>query len=213
MPGPTQFRHYLIAQEAEGKNIEVVRSAEQVGVLAFDLERHVFAHFHVLLEPLKDKAAFEERARSVQNHGHPRLARLLDLGEDEGSPFYITTNVDGETLRSYLDRSETLPVWLAMRITQSALEAVQALMAVGDLLPTQPLDGLRLVQTGTQSLQVSVADYRLAEDPVSKAAKARQGRAPLEKQGQFLMAFFQERLESDVSRADARLQTADFVEL
>ncbi|HSI62251.1 MAG TPA: hypothetical protein VLE43_04010, partial [Candidatus Saccharimonadia bacterium] len=213
MPGPTQFRHYLIAQEAEGKNIEVVRSAEQVGVLAFDLERHVFAHFHVLLEPLKDKVAFEERARSVQNHGHPRLARLLDFGEDEGSPFYITTNVDGETLRSYLDRSETLPVWLAMRITQSALEAVQALMAVGDLLPTQPLDGLRLVQTGTQSLQVSVADYRLAEDPVSKAAKARQGRAPLEKQGQFLMAFFQERLESDVSRADARLQTADFVEL
>ena len=213
MPGPTQFRHYLIAQEAEGKNIEVVRSAEQVGVLAFDLQRHVFVHFHVLLEPLKDRPAFEERARKVQQHGHSQLARLLDFGEDDGSPFYITTNVDGETLRSYLERSETLPVWLAMRITQSSLEAIQALMAVGDLLPSQPLDGLRLVQTGTQTLQVSVADYRLAEDPASKVAKARQGRAPLEKQGQFLMAFFRERLESGVSQADASLQTVDFMEL
>ncbi|QIF03355.1 Sel1-like repeat-containing protein kinase family protein [Roseimicrobium sp. ORNL1] len=213
MPGPTQFRHYLIAQEAGGKNIEVVRSAEQVGVLAFDSERHVFVHFHVLLEPLKDRPAFEERARQMQNHGHTRLARLLDYGEDDGSPFYITANVDGETLRTYLERTDTLPVWLAMQVTHSALEAMQALVEVGDFVPTQPLDGLRIIQTGAQTLQVSVADYRLAEDPASKAAKARQARTSLEKQSQFLMAFFQERLENGVSPGAATLQAADFVEM
>jgi hypothetical protein len=213
MPGPTQFRHYLIAQEAGGKNIEVVRSAEQVGVLAFDLERHVFVHFHVLLEPLKDKSAFEERAKMIRDHGHTRLARLLDFGEDDGSPFYITTNVDGETLRSYLDRSEALPVWLAMQVTQSALEALQALIGVGDFVPTQPLDGLRIIQTGPQSVEVEVADYRLVEESPGKAAKTRQGRSPLEKQGQFLNAFFQERLESGESPVSATLQTADFTEL
>ncbi|WP_170156885.1 Sel1-like repeat-containing protein kinase family protein [Roseimicrobium gellanilyticum] len=213
MPGPTQFRHYLIAQEAGGKNIEVVRSAEQVGVLAFDLERHVFVHFHVLLEPLKDKTVFEERAKQVRARGHTRLARLLDYGEDDGSPFYITTNVDGETLRSYLERSESLPVWLAMQVTHSALEAMQALIEVGDFVPTQPLDALRIIQTGPQSVEVEVADYRLMEEPVGKAAKARQGRSPLEKQGQFLNAFFQERLESGESPASATLQTADFIEL
>lgn len=213
MPGPTQFRHYLIAQEAGGKNIEVVRSAEQVGVLAFDLERHVFVHFHVLLEPLKDKAAFEERAKKIRDHGHTRLARLLDYGEDDGSPFYITTNVDGETLRSYMERSESLPVWLAMQLTRSALEAVRALIGVGDFLPTQPLDGLRIIQTGPQAVEVEMADYRLIEESPGKAAKARQGRSPLEKQGQFLNAFFQERLESGESTASATLQTADFTEL
>lgn len=213
MPGPTQFRHYLIAQEAGGKNIEVVRSAEQVGVLAFDLERHVFVHFHVLLEALKDRSAFEDRARQVQDHGHTRLARLLDYGEDDGSPFYITANVDGETLRSYLERTDTLPVWLAMQVTHSALEAVLALVEIGDFVPTQPLDGLRIIQTGTQAVQVSVADYRLAEDSPSKAAKARLARTPLEKQSQFLIAFFQERLENGVSPGAATLQATDFIEL
>ncbi len=212
MAGSTQFRHYLIAQDAGGKNIEVVRSAEQVGVLAFDVHRLVFVHFHVLLEPLKNRAAFDERARRLQDQGHRCLARLLDFGEDEGSPFYITASVDGETLRGYLERAESLPVWLAMRLTCAALEAVRALAAAGDFLPTQPLDGLRLVQTGPQGLMVSVADFRVPDDAGAKA-KQRQTRSPLEKQGQFLVAFFQEQLQSGVSPTDSMLHGPDFTEL
>ena len=85
MAGPTQFRQYLIAQDAEGNNVEVVRTAEQVGVLAFDTRRLAFVHCHVLLEPLASRRTFDDRARRIKASGHPHLARLIESGEDEGS--------------------------------------------------------------------------------------------------------------------------------
>ena len=213
MAGPTQFRHYLIAQDAGGSNIEVVRSAEQVGVLAFDAQRLVFVHFHVLLEPLKNRKAFDERASALQRHGHPRLARLLDWGEDEGSPFYITANIDGETLRNYLERMESLPVWLAMSLAGSALESVLALLPAGDYVSVAPLEGFRIVQTSSRTLEVLAADFRITEESAAKTVKSRLSRAPFEKQAQFLLAFFQERLDAGGSGAENVLTTSDFTEL
>src|SRR4029079_5120438 len=105
----TQFRHYLIPQDAAGTNIEIARSGDQVGVLAFDSQRFAFVNCHVLLEPLKNRRSFEDRARKLHETGHPRLARVLEHGEDEGSPYYITENVDGETLQSLLARQEKFP--------------------------------------------------------------------------------------------------------
>src|SRR3954462_7435408 len=89
MAGPTQFRQYLIAQDAAGKNVEVVRTADQVGVLAFDTRRLTFVHCHVLLDPLESRRNFDDRAQKFKGSGHPRLARLIEAGEDEGSAFYI----------------------------------------------------------------------------------------------------------------------------
>src|SRR4051812_43525826 len=109
----TQFRHYLISQDAAGANIEMARTGEQVGVLAFDSQRLQFVHCHVLLERLRDRRAFEARTRMLSDSGHPLVARVLESGEDDGSGYYITENVDGETLPSLLSRHETLPVWLA----------------------------------------------------------------------------------------------------
>jgi hypothetical protein len=78
MSTPTQFRHYLISQDAAGANIELIRSGEQVCVLAFDAKRLCFVQCHVLLEPLgRNRAAFEERGRILAETGHPLAARVL----------------------------------------------------------------------------------------------------------------------------------------
>ena len=213
MAAPTQFRQYLIAQDAEGNNIEVLRTAEQVGVLAFDVRRLIFVHCHVLLEALKSRRSFDDRARKFKQSGHPLLARLLESGEDEGSSFYITANVDGETLRSYLKRFDQLPVWLAMKLTALSLQALQAILQVGDFLPQQLLDVLRVVQTGPQELTVMLADYRLVDAEGTKTAKARFAKGAFEKQEQFLGVFFLEKLQTGSSIQEAQLNGADFTEL
>lgn len=213
MAAPTQFRQYLIAQDAEGNNIEVVRTAEQVGVLAFDVKRYLFVHCHVLLDSLKSRRSFDDRSRKIKQCGHPRLARLLESGEDEGSTYYITANVDGESLRSYLSRHEQLPVWLAMRLTALSVQAVRALLSAGDFLPLQLMDALRVVQTGPQELMVVLADYRLVDAEGAKSAKARLMKAAFEKQEQFLGVFFLERLQTGASIQEAVLNAADFAEL
>jgi hypothetical protein len=213
MAGPTQFRQYLIAQDAEGNNVEVVRTAEQVGVLAFDTRRLAFVHCHVLLEPLASRRSFDDRARRFKACGNPSLARLIESGEDEGSAFYITANVDGESLRGYLSRFEQIPVWLAMRLTALSLEAVRALLDVGDFLPLQLMDVLRVVQTGPCEFQVLIADYRLADPAGAKSAKARIAKSSFDKQEQFLGVFFLERLQTGASMQEATLSATDFAEL
>jgi TPR repeat protein len=213
MAGPTQFRQYLIAQDAEGSNVEVVRTAEQVGVLAFDTQRMAFVHCHVLLDQLSNRRAFDDRAKKIKAAGHPSLARLIESGEDEGSAFYITANADGETLRSYLSRHEQLPVWLAMRLACQALKTVRALLEVGDFLPLQLMEAMRIVQTGAHEFRVVLGDYRLADPPGAKSAKARLAKTAFEKQEQFLGVFFLERLQTGPSMQEATLGTTDFAEL
>jgi hypothetical protein len=120
MPEPSLFRHYLIVQDTDGNNVELTRNAEQVNVLGFDTQRVEFVHCHVLLEPLADRAAFDAGCLKLQKSGHSLLARLVDFGEDEGNPFYITSNVDGESLAGYLARQTELPGWLAVMLASRA---------------------------------------------------------------------------------------------
>ncbi len=213
MSSPTQFRHYLIAQDVEGNNIEVVRSGDQVGVLAFDSQRMSFVHCHVLLEALKNRKSFEDRGQIIRERGHPLLARLVDFGEDDGSPFYITENVDGETLNGYLARAESIPVWLAIKLTVCTLRSVEACLARGDFLPMSPLDSLRVVQTGPMRLSVILADYRMLADTSSKSAKGRLVKGAFEKQAQFISAFFNEHLSAASALNEAAIGAADFSEL
>lgn len=210
MPEPSLFRHYQIVQDAEGNHVELTRNDEQVNVMACDTVQMEFVHCHVLLKALTERALFEDNCRKLQQIGHPLLARLTDFGEDEGNPFYITTNVDGETLQSYLSRQTELPGWLAVMVATRALEAVAALVSRIDLMPSKPLESLRLLQIGPQSLQVQVADYRLLP---SGAKKVRGLKAAFEKQAKFLRSFLVDQSGGGPTLPDAVLPTADFTEL
>lgn len=207
MPEPSLFRHYQIVQDADGNNVELVRNSEQVAVLAFDLDRLEYVHCHVLLEPLQSRAAFEESCKLLQKRGHPALARLIEFGEDEGNPFYITSNVDGEALRPYLARLQDIPGWLAIMIATRAMETAVALCERGEFLSESPLDGLRIVQTAPQAVQVLAADYHVIE---SDAEKKRALKTSFEKQAKFLRTFL---VEQGGTLPDHALAVADFAEL
>ncbi|HYF35149.1 MAG TPA: hypothetical protein VD994_07685 [Prosthecobacter sp.] len=208
MPEPSLFRHYQIVQDADGNNVELLRNAQQVAVLAFDTQRFEFVHCHVLLEPLGGhRETFFDAGRKLQSAGHPLLAALTDLGEDEGNPFYITGNVDGETLRSYLNRQQDLPAWLAATIACRTLEAVIALCERGDFLTDAPSEDLRILQTGPHFLQVMAADFRL----LPAALQARPLRPAFEKQAKLLKAFLQG--PENPLLPDHPLRAADFTEL
>jgi len=213
MASPTQFRHYLIAQDAEGNNIEIVRAPEQVCVLAFDSQRLAFVHCHVLLETLKNRRQFDDHGHKLSDVGHPLLARVLEFGEDEGSAYYITENVDGELLSAYFDQHDELPVWLAMQITGLTLQAVRALVSIGDFLPSDPINSLRLVQTGANSLQVKLSDFRMVEESGSRSAKARIAKDAFSKQSHFLESYLAERLQSTSGMDAPKLTTSDFREI
>lgn len=207
MSEPSLFRHYQIVQDADGNNVELVRNSEQVAVLAFDLERLEYVHCHVLLEPLANRAAFEEACKLLQKRGHPALARMIEFGEDEGNPFYITSNVDGEALRPYLARLQDIPGWLAIMIATRAMETAVALCERGEFLSESPLDGLRIVQTAPQAVQVLAADYNVLETP---AGKKRALKTSFEKQAKFLRTFL---VEQGGTLPDHALAVADFAEL
>ncbi len=209
MSSPSQFKHYLICQDVAGKNIEIVRSGDQVVVLAFDSQRLQFVHCHVLMEPLADRGAFEKRASLLKKSGHPLLARVLDFGEDEGSPYYITANTDGETLRELISRHEELPGWLAMQLTTLAIGAVRVLHERGDFLSGQPLSDLRALFTGPTQLQVCVADYRLREDGSVKKISRRKQEAALAMQSKALLDYMEEKIRLG-GVAEAMLPASEF---
>lgn len=212
MSAPSLFRHYQIVQDAEGNNVELIRSTEQVAVLAFDNEAMEFVHCHVLLDPLKNRESFTQACEALQQNGHPLLAALVDQGEDDGNPFYITSNVDGETLRGYLQRQTEIPLWLAAMLATRSLDAAVALSERGDLVPEQPLDSFRVVQVGTSALQVMVADYRLLENPAR--AKSRLIKSNFERQAKFLRTFLREQgAGAGPTLPDAPLSCVDFAEL
>ena len=210
MSEPSQFRHYQIVQDADGNNVELVRNAEQVAVLSFDMQRLEYVHCHVLLEPLSNRASFEEACKSLQKRGHPALARMIEFGEDEGNPFYITSNIDGEALRPYLARQQDIPGWLAIMIACRALETAVAVCERGEFLTESPLDSFRVVQTAPQAVQVLAADFRVLD---TSAGKKRALKAGFEKQAKFLRTFLVEQGGGGPTMPDHMLPAADFAEL
>jgi hypothetical protein len=207
MSEPSQFRHYQIVQDADGNNVELVRNAEQVAVLAFDMKRLEYVHCHVLLEPLSNRAGFEEVCKTLQRRGHPALARMIECGEDEGNPFYITSNIDGEALRGYLTRQQEIPGWLAIMTACRALETAVAVCERGEFLTETPLDSFRVVQTAPQAVQVFATDFRVLD---SSAAKKRVLKTSFEKQAKFLRTFL---VEQGGTLPDQQLSAADFCDL
>lgn len=213
MATPSQFRQYLIAQDEEGNNIEVTRSSTQVGVLAFDVERQVFVHCQVILEPLKDRKTFEERGRKILEHPHGSRARLFEFGEDDGNAFYITENVDGETLRSYLASQSVVPAWLAMSLTVQVLEAMNALLEAGCPMPEHPLESMRVWQSGTHSIKALVANYPLTEESEDSAIKPKQAKMQFIEEANKLGVFFSECMQRAGLGDEPQVEAARLAEL
>jgi serine/threonine protein kinase/Tol biopolymer transport system component len=155
--------HYAIEREIGAGGMATV-------YLARDL-RH---DRHVALKVLKpDLGAvlgverFLSEIKVTANLQHPNLLPLFDSGEVEGLLYYVMPFVEGESLRSRLDREKQLPIDEAIRISVAIPNALQYAHDHGvihrDLKPENIL---------LQSGQPVIADFGIAL-AVSKAGGSR----------------------------------------
>jgi eukaryotic-like serine/threonine-protein kinase len=106
---------------------------------------------------------FLAEIKVTANLQHPNLLPLFDSGEAEGLLFYVMPYVEGETLRTRIDREKQLPVDEAIRIAVAIANALEYAHSHGvihrDLKPENIL---------LQSGEPVVADFGIAL-AVSKA--------------------------------------------
>jgi serine/threonine-protein kinase len=145
--------------------------------LAADL-RH---HRQVALKVLKPELAaavgserFLSEIRTTANLQHPHILPLFDSGEADGFLFYVLPYVEGESLRSRLDRERQLPVDDAVRIATEVADALDYTHRQGvvhrDVKPANILlqDGRALVADFGIALALGVAGgERMTETGVS----------------------------------------------
>ncbi|MEO8199827.1 MAG: serine/threonine-protein kinase, partial [Gemmatimonadota bacterium] len=60
----------------------------------------------------------------VARLSHPHILPLFDSGEVEGALYYVMPNAEGASLRDRLDRTKSLPVDEALRITSEVADAL-----------------------------------------------------------------------------------------
>lgn len=83
---------------------------------------------------------FEAEANATRRVDHPRVARILDVGEDSGDAFVVMELVDGPTLRAFRSPGETLSPAVLADIFVPLVDAVAAVHRAGlvhrDLKPS-----------------------------------------------------------------------------
>jgi serine/threonine-protein kinase len=96
--------------------------------LAQDIKHHRHVAIKVLhpeLSALLGSERFLKEIELTANLQHPHVLPLFDSGEADGLLYYVMPFVDGETLRSRLEREQLLPVAEAVRITIEVADALQ----------------------------------------------------------------------------------------
>ncbi|MEY4482679.1 MAG: hypothetical protein RL693_131, partial [Verrucomicrobiota bacterium] len=156
---------------------------------------------------------FEGRGRKILEQPHGARARLFEFGEDDGNAFYITENVDGETLRSYLASQSVLPVWLAMSLTVQVLEGMNTLLDVGCPLPDQPLEAIRVWQSGAQFIKAVVANFPMTEMSGQHAIKPKQAKILFVEESKKLEILFSESMQQTALGDEAQVESVRFLEL
>jgi Tol biopolymer transport system component/tRNA A-37 threonylcarbamoyl transferase component Bud32 len=96
--------------------------------LATDV-RHQRKVAHKVLHPELSAVLGPERflkeIELTANLQHPHILPLFDSGSADGQLFYVMPFVDGETLRSRLERERQLPIGDALRIATEVADALQ----------------------------------------------------------------------------------------
>jgi serine/threonine protein kinase len=114
------------------------------------------------------RARFEREARSVAALSHPNIVSMFDVREEDGVVFFVSEFVDGDPLRSRIERGP-MPVREALDIAVQIADGMSAAHAAGishrDLKP----ENVMINRDG----RVKILDFGLAR-------QARQGAAPID---------------------------------
>jgi eukaryotic-like serine/threonine-protein kinase len=119
----------LVTALADRYRIE--RELGQGGMATVYLAEDLKHRRRVALKVLKPELAavlgaerFVQEITTTAALQHPHILPLFDSGEADGSLFYVMPFIDGETLRTRLDRETQLSVDEAVRITTDVADAL-----------------------------------------------------------------------------------------
>ena len=96
--------------------------------LAQDLKHHrkvAIKVLHAELSAILGPERFLKEIELTANLQHPHILPLFDSGSANGLLYYVMPFVDGETLRTRLEREHQLPVPTAVRIATEVADALQ----------------------------------------------------------------------------------------
>ncbi len=113
-------RYRLVNRIGEGKLGELWRGADLVPTRQVAI-RVIAPQTPVSAEAL---AAFTDDARLVRTLNNPSIARVLDVGEDDGAPFVVSEVLHGETLEELLERRGTLSPGGALQLVAAIAEGL-----------------------------------------------------------------------------------------
>lgn len=106
----------------------------------------------------QQKARFLRGAQNASRLDHPRLARVLNAGEWEGTPFMVMEHIPGRDLKGLIEGlPRPLGLAKALRITHQILAGLQYVFEQGIVVRTVSPDNI-LVMEG---LDVKIAGYDL----------------------------------------------------
>ena len=74
---------------------------------------------------------FVEEIRTTAHLRHPHILPLFDSGSADGLPFYVMPFIEGESLRSRLERERPLPISDAVQILREVADALAHAHAAG----------------------------------------------------------------------------------
>jgi eukaryotic-like serine/threonine-protein kinase len=129
LPPMTAIPSRLVTALADRYRIE--RELGQGGMATVYLAEDLKHRRRVALKVLKPELAavlgaerFVQEITTTAALQHPHILPLFDSGEADGSLFYVMPFIDGETLRTRLDRETQLSVDEAVRITTDVADAL-----------------------------------------------------------------------------------------
>jgi serine/threonine-protein kinase len=97
-------------------------------------------------------------ARAAGRLDHPNIARMLDLGEQDGRPYLVMELLEGESLAARLDRAGPMAPAEAVRVVAAAADALEAAHRAGVVHRDVKPGNLFLTGDG----EVKVLDFGIA---------------------------------------------------
>ncbi|MCA9185502.1 MAG: protein kinase [Planctomycetales bacterium] len=110
-------RGYEVMEELGRGGMGVVYAARQVSLNRVVALKMVLTGVHASATA---RARFMREAEYVARLKHPNVVQVLDLGEQDGQPYYAMEYVDGGDLRSVIDRAPLAPREAAELLEQLA---------------------------------------------------------------------------------------------
>jgi Tol biopolymer transport system component len=111
-------------------------------------------------------ARFEREAHAIAALDHPHICVIYDVGETNGTPFFVMPYLDGQTLAARLEKG-ALPLDHALKIAAETADALDKAHRQGivhrDLKPAN----IMLTKTGAKLLDFGLAKLKEPAGPIS----------------------------------------------